>query len=756
MNLFDIYSRDGHELFLARYPNESGPCEIWMAKGEEELRAFLSKNDKPGYGVYVALAHLKNGWRNKENVLTLQWLFAEVDFKDHPSLTPEEIYQRLISMPMKPSMIVFSGHGYHTYWLLSEPVDASPGDGQTRLEDALKLACSYVGGDPHIAEASRVLRLPGSHNSRNPGESILVEIRLQELERTYELSDLVDFWLEAQPIMPPPVKKEKEGPADPVNGKKYDGPFDADADLTAMRFRGSPSIHYTQLRVAAKLCSEGKLVDDLVSSIISATQKAVEGDPAAQGWNWGEEEVAVRKMCHDWINKRMLEDGEDLSHCLNDKLYKEWASIRDNGKRPYVSRNRFGVYILGKEWFEKPKKEEQPSEKASEEEKPAPKGRIRLQPYSLPAFDQIPRRAWLYGNHYMRRIVSATVGPGGIGKSSLGLVEAISMALGVDILGGGEAIAPLRVWYHNGEDPKEELDRRIAAICIHYELDEGELRKQMFVTCGLDMPIKVGRGAQEVKIDKALVAEIIYTIQEHGIDVAIFDPLVTMHNTSEIFTATMDPIIREAFALIANETNISVELAHHTRKKATGQEEFTTADARGSSGIVDAVRAMRVTNQMSKEEANGFGLNELDRFQYFRVTKGKANMTRQGRGDWFKFQSVILPNGDEEQGIPGDDVGVLTAWEPPDLSITLTDDIRSFARNLVLANANLMESEHGANWIGKPLAVHMNLDPRDKLDRARLKTVIRQLIAERVLKTERRGNAKGRAVNFVCPGQYNQ
>jgi hypothetical protein len=47
------------------------------------------------------------------------------------------------------------------------------------------------------------------------------------------------------------------------------------------------------------------------------------------------------------------------------------------------------------------------------------------------------------------------------------------------------------------------------------------------------MPIKVGRGAQEVKIDKALVAEIIYTIQEHGIDVAIFDPLVTIDRTSE-------------------------------------------------------------------------------------------------------------------------------------------------------------------------------------------------------------------------------
>ena len=269
-------------------------------------------------------------------------------------------------------------------------MDASPGDGQTRVEDALKLACSYIGGDPHVAETSRVLRLPTSHNTRTPGENILVEIRLQELERTYELSDLVGFWLEAQPIMPPPVKKEKEA-TDPVNGKQYDGPFDAEGDLVSMRFKPPPGVPASTTRSCAwqrSWCSEGKLVDDIVNSIMAATQKAVSGDERCKGWNWEEEVVAVRKMCHDWINKRMLEDGEDLSHCLNDKLYREWAIIRDRGKRPYISRNRFGVYILGKEWFEKPKKESAEGEEVAEvvaqeegvSEAAKPKGRIRLRP----------------------------------------------------------------------------------------------------------------------------------------------------------------------------------------------------------------------------------------------------------------------------------------------------------------------------------------------------------------------------------------
>jgi RecA-family ATPase len=56
-------------------------------------------------------------------------------------------------------------------------------------------------------------------------------------------------------------------------------------------------------------------------------------------------------------------------------------------------------------------------------------------------------------------------------------------------------------------------------------------------------------------------------IRKHELDVEIFDPLVTLHNTSELLTATMDPVIREVFAAIANETNTAVELAHHPARR---------------------------------------------------------------------------------------------------------------------------------------------------------------------------------------------
>ena len=46
----------------------------------------------------------------------------------------------------------------------------------------------------------------------------------------------------------------------------------------------------------------------------------------------------------------------------------------------------------------------------------------------LPSEKDVPRRDFLYGMHYMRGTVSGTIGTGGTGKSTLGLIETIGMA----------------------------------------------------------------------------------------------------------------------------------------------------------------------------------------------------------------------------------------------------------------------------------------------------------------------------------------
>src|ERR1700745_4181057 len=53
--------------------------------------------------------------------------------------------------------------------------------------------------------------------------------------------------------------------------------------------------------------------------------------------------------------------------------------------------------------------------------------RIIATPWAWRDPSTIPPRRWLYGKHYIRKFLSTTVAPGGAGKSSLVLVEALSM-----------------------------------------------------------------------------------------------------------------------------------------------------------------------------------------------------------------------------------------------------------------------------------------------------------------------------------------
>ena len=108
---------------------------------------------------------------------------------------------------------------------------------------------------------------------------------------------------------------------------------------------------------------------------------------------------------------------------------------------------------------------------------------IRATSYVYRDPTKIPVRQWVYGKHLIRRFLSTTVAPGAVGKSSLVLVEAIAMATGRPLL--GVAVPKrLRVWYWNGEDPLEEIERRVAAICIHYGIDGRDLEDFLFLDSG--------------------------------------------------------------------------------------------------------------------------------------------------------------------------------------------------------------------------------------------------------------------------------
>jgi hypothetical protein len=361
MNTFDFLSPGGQPVLVCRLPNERGkgkPVHRYV-HNETELQGFIATYNEPGYALYHAAAILKEGsWRNKENVIATRKIWTEIDFKHHPDLSPEEIRRQIDTIPLKPTAVIFSGHGYHLYWLLKEDADAAPGDGQRRVEDALKLAAGYVGGDIQVAETARLMRLPGSHNTRVPGEELPVVFDELEMGRVHDLDELTDFWLGAQPILPTPEAKKPNGNGHDTDGFEFEetvsssgsaaGPTDVDARLTAMHYEGPDgggNINQTQLVVTASLVGRGMTVDGAVAQVLAATQTMAAANPLCASWNWAAEEGGIRRLCYGFINKAMRENGEDFGHALPDKLYDAWNRVIASGNIPEIFHNRGGACV---------------------------------------------------------------------------------------------------------------------------------------------------------------------------------------------------------------------------------------------------------------------------------------------------------------------------------------------------------------------------------------------------------------------------
>ena len=677
MDTFGILSPDGHPLFVADLPNErgSGNPHHQYVRSEQELQRFIAARDKPGRALYYTVAHLaEGGWRSKENVVASHWVWAEVDFKDHPSVSPEEILRRINAAPRRPNLITFSGHGYHVFWRFSEPIDARPGDAQQQLEEVLKLACAYVGGDPNVAEASRLMRLPGSHNTREEGETLLAKI-IHVDDLSCELDDLLDFFLEARPILPRPVKQGKaNGHARAEAFESNDGPVDVEAWFAAMAYKDPDhSVNATYKKVVPALLLQGEHPDDVYDRFISEVMGMAK--KAGLGWQEKKEHEDTRSRMLSTLNNLLLGDydpaSREIPSWLHGDFHQAWAAKLAEGHRPVFGYNAHGFYVKKKQHAASgsPRPEDEPSRrrrKPQNDDEPSAGGGGRRQkgcgpvcaapvrpvrsrnpsPAGMALWATLPtphRRR--HGCSRRGRKDNAVHGRGRRHGHSRNLL-------------GEQPTERLRVWFHNGEDNIDELNRRLAAICQHFDIPMEELRGWWFMTSGNEVPLRVAKGYSNLTIDTRLIKCITEAIGDNQIDATILDPLVTLHGVPENDTGKMDTVVR-IFAGIADAQDCAVELSHHTRKLLAGSTaDYALDDMRGASALKDAMRAVRMLNLMTKTDAEGVGIPEFERTSYFRVDRVKGNNAAPpSAAIWRKFVNVDLPNSDE--------VGVVVPWEFP-------------------------------------------------------------------------------------------
>jgi hypothetical protein len=381
-----------------------------------------------------------------------------------------------------------------------------------------------------------------------------------------------------------------------------------------------------------------------------------------------------------------------------------------------------------------------------------PKTSAKLKPWWRdPA--TIPSRRFLdRDRHYCRGAVGATIAAGGRAKTTRAIYEAVSFSLGHDpATKVKHPEGPLRVLLLNGEEDQDELDRRVAATCQHYGIQEADLGGRLFVQSVRDNPMriaKVPKGSAHAEVDLAVMQEIETLITVRKIDVFMVDPLISFHAVTENSNEQMDVVIKQGFGVIARRTKTACEVFHHPGKPKPGQADTAVEDGRGASAILWAVRSARVLNFMSTGDAKDLGISDDERRTYIRIANGKANMGPVGNAKWMRLLIERLPNGDE--------VAVSSSWTPPNPFDGLATKDMELAEQLA-ATGEYRADSRSPEWFGYAIAEPLHIavahgadnDPRDL---ARLNKIIKTWIKNKVLRTETRKDSQSRDRQFIVRG----
>jgi hypothetical protein len=366
-------------------------------------------------------------------------------------------------------------------------------------------------------------------------------------------------------------------------------------------------------------------------------------------------------------------------------------------------------------------------------------------------FDEasIEPRRWIYAHHYLRSFVSVLASAGGIGKTSLQIVEALAIVTGRPLL-GEEVKERTNVWIVNLEDPLEEIQRRVLAAMRHYGIKPAEVEGRLFVNAGRDFSMKFGIQTREgVLPNTKLVEYLCAKIPEKQIGCVFIDPFVGAHNINENDNMAVNAIVAE-IRRVADETKSAIGLVHHIRK---GNGEDASIDSvRGAGSLIGAARAARVVNRMSADDAAKLGIDETEARSIMRVDDGKANLAPPAAAAVYrKMEGVKIDNGEW--------IGVCVPYTLPDAFDGISGkDAKAAQRIVADAHTNdepLRESQQSKKWVGVPIADMLGIDITEKKGKAKVSSIIKTWIKTNVLAVERITDPRqAREVAVVVVGEW--
>ena len=137
--------------------------------------------------VYVGAAPRRGEEGTKAGVSRVLAIWADLDARG--SHTRESRTEQLMKLLLRPSIMVWTGGGWHSYFLLEKPADG-PEELQ-RAELVMRRLAAGLASDP-VHDRSRILRVPGTYNWKY-GELRPVVLERFDPDLRYGLGELEEM-----------------------------------------------------------------------------------------------------------------------------------------------------------------------------------------------------------------------------------------------------------------------------------------------------------------------------------------------------------------------------------------------------------------------------------------------------------------------------------------------------------------------------------------------------------------------------------
>lgn len=538
----------GEKIYLSALANDRSQAgkynpQQFASSDLASLEKFIGKFDIPGRGSFFCISPIRvdvGAVKTKENISSLRCLHADIDFKGIVG-NRTSVLLALKKLKRQPTYVVFSGHGIHVYYLFSVALDAND-ENRAQVENAMRRLADVVGGDVQVCEIARVMRLPGTKNSKDL-DAVVDCVVLESTGKRYTFSDLVTWLGVQEPVVERSVKTVKESKSSavstggPVNffaeyGKReYVGEsLDIEAMLDGLVYPGN--VHNTERDLMASLLSRGESFDNAVDFIIQGIQERI---PESASWDWKREVRELRSLGIGWLVKHpdlMEHQQNPPDWLLNNRTIKTkvlpHAKVNTTPLKPPSPPSSAGAGASGVstgtprgagegagarvlDW--KPsitngtaRKMDEPENEEKNEDGTEPEGRVidfkdrkdRVQLKSVEPRQPTPEirlrfgedlqndavepPEWLVQNFIIKNALNGYFGDGGVGKDLTLMQLCIAMATGNDWL--GMPVTPGRTLYINVEDNWKMLRYRQDAIQRYYGVDFNDFPER-FVTSSM-------------------------------------------------------------------------------------------------------------------------------------------------------------------------------------------------------------------------------------------------------------------------------